>query len=226
MYYRVKITNWEKYNDTKSTSARSRKSAHWWFKLNNNFIEDQNNKMLSDTELIFWISCLCLASKNQSETIILDLDYTRYYRGMCSEKSRCALKKLSSHGYLTYKKAPRIEEIRREEKPPIVPQGGQTHWLAEIWNQHRGTLPEVRSMSSHRMRKVLARVGEESSREVWATVVQRIAASPFHTGKNDRGWIANFDWLLKPDTREKVLEWRPSEPQPRFTGGDKWDPEA
>lgn len=34
----------------------------------------------------------------------------------------------------------------------------------------------------------------------------RISTSDFCRGKNERGWVATFDWLLQPDTAIKVLE--------------------
>ena len=40
----------------------------------------------------------------------------------------------------------------------------------------------------------------------WTAVIQRIQASDFCSGAGNTGWVATFDWLLKPDTATKVLE--------------------
>jgi hypothetical protein len=40
----------------------------------------------------------------------------------------------------------------------------------------------------------------------WRQIIQRIEASPFCKGQSDRGWVANFDWLLQDGTAAKVLE--------------------
>jgi hypothetical protein len=51
----------------------------------------------------------------------------------------------------------------------------------------------------------MARLRERPLEE-WRPIFQRINASDFCRGQNDRGWIATFDWALQPDTAAKVLE--------------------
>jgi hypothetical protein len=77
--------------------------------------------------------------------------------------------------------------------------------LIEIWNQNCGALAKVKKSNASRDRKSKARFGELSESD-WIEVVQRIAASDFCNGQNDRGWRASFDFLLRPDTALKVLE--------------------
>lgn len=88
-----------------------------------------------------------------------------------------------------------------EESPPAV-----THPLVQIWNDGCGTLPQVRELSRARKKKadaVLSRYPDI----IWELeVFARIRNSPFLTGQNDRGWKANFDWFLRPDTVTKILE--------------------
>lgn len=82
----------------------------------------------------------------------------------------------------------------------------QNHKLVEIWNQECGTLPKVRILSNQRGRKAKAAWSRHPSEEFWIQVIARIRASPFCTGSSDRGWVANFDFLVKPDTPARVLE--------------------
>lgn len=42
--------------------------------------------------------------------------------------------------------------------------------------------------------------------ETFVRLFTKAEASSFLTGKNDRGWMASFDWLLKPDKMVNVLE--------------------
>ena len=35
---------------------------------------------------------------------------------------------------------------------------------------------------------------------------QKAASTPFLTGQNERGWRANFDFIIKPDNMQKILE--------------------
>ncbi len=51
----------------------------------------------------------------------------------------------------------------------------------------------------------------------------QMAASPFLCGENDRRWVADFDWIVKPGNAEKVLEGKyltlkpaPADDQDRF----------
>ena len=34
----------------------------------------------------------------------------------------------------------------------------------------------------------------------------KAASSPFLRGKNKRGWKANFDWIMKPENFQKIME--------------------
>lgn len=80
------------------------------------------------------------------------------------------------------------------------------HDLMDIWNAHRGSLPKALELSESRYSKAKKRVGECDDKEVWIKVVQWLAKSEFHTGRNDRGWKADFAFLLRPETRLKIQE--------------------
>ena len=90
-----------------------------------------------------------------------------------------------------------------ELSPPPDEAIPEVHPLARIWNEHRGGLPRCRSCTGPREKKARARWKEQRPDE-WAETVKRMAASPFCNGKNDRGWKADFDFFLKPDTWQKV----------------------
>jgi len=40
----------------------------------------------------------------------------------------------------------------------------------------------------------------------WRACIERIGKSKFCTGINERGWVADVDWFLKPDTVAKIVE--------------------
>lgn len=82
------------------------------------------------------------------------------------------------------------------------------HPLAELWNQECGAkLGTVRKVSpgTKRYKAAAARWSEEPTAEFWTPILRRIAASDFCNGSGDRGWKAHFDWLIEPNTAEKVL---------------------
>lgn len=78
--------------------------------------------------------------------------------------------------------------------------------LAELWNSHRGGLPEVRGCSGTRRKYADSRWKEKPDPQYWTDIIARILRSPFCTGDNDRGWVADFDFLIRPETQHKVLE--------------------
>lgn len=91
------------------------------------------------------------------------------------------------------------------KSPPPPPAGSKLHFLIEIWNEHCGVLAKVKHSNTQRDRKISV-LWKQQERIGWIETVQKIAASNFCCGKNDRGWKASFDWLLQPDTWLKVVE--------------------
>ena len=82
--------------------------------------------------------------------------------------------------------------------------------LAEMWNQtaEQAHLPTCNELNMKRRVATLARLHEHPTRAYWQDIIRRIATSPFCLGENDRGWRANFEWLVRPDTHLRVLEGR------------------
>jgi uncharacterized protein YdaU (DUF1376 family) len=79
--------------------------------------------------------------------------------------------------------------------------------LLELWNElASGPIRRCAELTDKRRRFARARLRERPIDE-WRVVIQRINASKFCRGETDRGdWVADFDWLLKPDTAVRVLE--------------------
>jgi hypothetical protein len=90
---------------------------------------------------------------------------------------------------------------------PLTPQG-----VVEIWNQHRGKLPACSRLNDSRSKQVRARLGENSDPEYWTSIVREIASNPFCQGKNDRGWVATFDYLIRERTHLQISERLSSRP--------------
>jgi hypothetical protein len=79
--------------------------------------------------------------------------------------------------------------------------------LRDVWNANRPTeCPEWKTTGKARESAAKARLREEPNIEAWVDVIRRLKDSDFARGKNDRGWVADPDWLLKPDTRHRILE--------------------
>jgi len=67
-------------------------------------------------------------------------------------------------------------------------------------------LAKVKTMTAHRKAALRTRWGDPFFRENWAAAMAKIPGCPFLIGQSDRGWRADFDWFLKPDTVAKILE--------------------
>jgi hypothetical protein len=78
--------------------------------------------------------------------------------------------------------------------------------LAVLWNIHSKKFPKVKACGAQRKKQAEARWRENPSEEYWVDVITRLNASEFCNGKNERGWVADFDFLIKPETANKTLE--------------------
>jgi hypothetical protein len=89
--------------------------------------------------------------------------------------------------------------------------------LSEIWNQHCGSLPKIQKLSASRRKKLATRISEAETSEAYLAdftqAVKLCATTPFLSGKNDRQWTADFDWLVENDGNlAKVIEGKYGKP--------------
>ena len=79
--------------------------------------------------------------------------------------------------------------------------------IVEMYNTICVDLPKVRGLTESRRKHLLPRIKEHPDIEWWRRLFQRVQTTPFCTGDNDRGWRADFGWLIENDTNAlKVLE--------------------
>jgi hypothetical protein len=89
------------------------------------------------------------------------------------------------------------KEERLEKHPPSV--------LMELWNQIVKS-PSVSTLNKTRESKARLRLKENDIDDI-REALKKITESPFLSGDNDRGWRADFDWLISNDTNlVKILE--------------------
>ena len=75
--------------------------------------------------------------------------------------------------------------------------------VAEAWNSLN--LSCIKSINNTRLKLLNSRI-KEVGIEVVIEAINNISKSSFLKGQNDRGWIISFDWLVKPNNFQKVLE--------------------
>ena len=79
------------------------------------------------------------------------------------------------------------------------------------WNEICGTqgLPKVAKLTKDRKDQIRLRLKDHPETEFWQKVLNKIPDTNFLTGKNDQGWRADIDWLIKNEGNAvKILEGR------------------
>lgn len=104
-----------------------------------------------------------------------------------------------------------LEGKKKERKKlPVNPNDGSEK-LAILWNHYKHhSFPKIESITgaSSRGKHANARWEERPSEDYWISVIKRINESRFCLGENDRGWKADFEFLVRPDNHARVLEGR------------------
>jgi uncharacterized protein YdaU (DUF1376 family) len=89
-----------------------------------------------------------------------------------------------------------------EADPPLTQDEILEAWQVRMVPQG---FPPVRKMTSQRTRQLKARL-KDSTFEEWQQAMSALERSAFCRGENDRGWRADFDFLLQPKSFTKLLE--------------------
>lgn len=88
------------------------------------------------------------------------------------------------------------------DDPPPTPS-----MIVDAWNllAERQGLPKMLKLTDKRAKSLKVRIDEFDIPTI-VKAVQSIEDSDFLLGRNDRGWKANFDWLLQPSSLTKLIE--------------------
>jgi hypothetical protein len=77
--------------------------------------------------------------------------------------------------------------------------------LLIFFNSNRGIFPEVKKLSDVRKTRISSLV-KNYGKESIQIVIEKARDSDFLQGDNKEGWIASFDWIIKPANFLKILE--------------------
>jgi len=97
----------------------------------------------------------------------------------------------------------------KKEKTPLPPKGGPSPSDAmrafEAYNQTalRCGLQQAAKLTPDRQRKIIARL-KDYGLEGWSAALANIERSAFLTGRNDKGWSANLDFMLQASSFSKL----------------------
>lgn len=217
----IVFKNWDLYNSRKDVTKSS------WFRFEHSFFDSSQFYGWSPLDRTIFVYLLCEASKQtkpgQNLVRVNPSHATACTSGILKDLHR-VIKKLKQLQIVEIRtlrgryadvtptcstnETNETNERTKEENPkPLSAHADpQNHQLVDIWNQVSGTLPKVKILSAQRERKAKLAWGNNPSPEFWTEIVTKLRSSPFCTGTNDRGWVADFDFLLKPETPARVLE--------------------
>jgi hypothetical protein len=83
---------------------------------------------------------------------------------------------------------------------------GSVELVREAWNTRtHAPIPRCSEMTPERVRHTSARLQEKRLDEV-EHAADDVGHSGFCNGQNERGWVADFDWFVRPGTIVKILE--------------------
>ncbi len=95
------------------------------------------------------------------------------------------------------------EDVSAEPPPkPLTKQEVIDAWQERMVPQG---FPAIRKMTGQRERQLKARL-RDSTLDEWMQAMAALERSAFCRGENDRGWRADFDFLLQPKSFTKLLE--------------------
>ena len=214
---RVTIVNWEKYNGRKDVKSPT------WFRMQNTLFENPDFYPLNSTQKLLFVYLLTLASKQRTESPKLE---TGLASAMIKEPLRdieAAVNALSKLGLIEIDGNDVTETVQARDVDVTTQTDGTDgtervtkvtsasgpapRKFFDLYNLHRGSLPEARALSRPRITKIKSRLREHPDLDYWAAVFKTAASNPFLSGDNDRGWAADFDWLVANDSNHlKVSE--------------------
>lgn len=114
------------------------------------------------------------------------------------------------------------QEQEQDIRTPLPPNGGKRangidheleQAILDAYHELLPTLPAVKILSDKRRKLLRARIAEHGQRgqpantpEYWRRVFAKVSRSEFLLGANDRGWRADFEWLLNQSNFLKLIE--------------------
>jgi hypothetical protein len=114
------------------------------------------------------------------------------------------------------------KDLEREKAVcPSPQQTCTTEELLEIYDHERGGLPPAGAMTSERRARCARLLASGVTPEEFRAAVRLAAATPFLAGDGDRGWRADFDWLVANRANVRKVLAGEYAPQPRALGASR-----
>lgn len=214
---KLEIVNLRKYQTRPDIKSMN------YIRIKTRIFEDPEFQILSVQGKLLWFVILGLAASDNNPIVTLNPRYIAVKHGLQARWIRVSVSKYEQFGWVrtlsrneSGPKEKRSKEKRSKVKDipngiSATPENAEKKSGAEIifqlYNIHRGELAIAKTLSKARREKANLRWKENPDRCYWTTVFQKAGTSSFLTGKTERGWKANFDWLIKNEENSlKVFE--------------------
>jgi hypothetical protein len=171
--------------------------------------------MLADASRVLLIACMLIGSRNKGKIP----NNPDYFKRVCYLRS-VDFNPLIDIGFLVRDSSckqmladarPETEEEAYKEETEEETEGFSPDDMSRMWNDKCGPdseISKVIKLTPERRKKCHARIKSLTlTPEKWQGVLDNIHANLFLTGKNDRKWVAGFDWIIRNDENiVKVVE--------------------
>lgn len=94
------------------------------------------------------------------------------------------------------------KEVSKKEVNPLLGVAVESYNLMAEQNK----LPQIQKLSASRKTKLTARMKDCDGIEGWNEAMKLVSASPFLLGDNNRGWKADFDFIVTESKFIKIME--------------------
>lgn len=143
------------------------------------------------------------------------------YRSIKNEEDRRVQNRLSQQRWRERHKPSSSDVITNKQRKPSSAQGegegeadgeekkktsSSAEEFMDAWNECPSPVPKIQRMSEGRRKALNVRMSDPFWSANWRQGLKILSETDFLVGKNDKGWIANPDWFLKPDPLIKILE--------------------
>ena len=78
--------------------------------------------------------------------------------------------------------------------------------FVDLYHEICPSLPKVQKLTESRKKAIKARWSEYPDIETFKKAFVKCENNTFMKGSNDRGWVANFDFILQPNSFTKIIE--------------------
>lgn len=212
----LEIINWDKYHPRKDYKSIP------WVRINNDIFEDPIWARLPRFSILVWIYLLTVCGRSNSARACFQVRLAAFATRLTPVSIRQVIDGLEQLQKVTVIErtwSPKLTNVKRslrnetkkhetirnlnkssdDDTPPPK--------LVDLWNTNAASnLPRVKGINPTRLRKIRAAWKGKPDEKYWVSVIEAVNKSGFCTGKNERGWVANFDWMCKTGVPDKLLE--------------------